>query len=142
MIFLSLSPAQQTAVRGSVCSIINIKHEELMPVTCPWRTVEVLQSILIGWDTEMRGMSALLIFKRIKCNRSYGFHGDTDLSSIRWSASTCFSSTHHILTCWLRSPLCSLFWALALGSIPCLELRVEGSLYEKTEQNFIFLQKV
>lgn len=81
--FLSLSPTQQTAVRGSVCNIINIKHEELMPVTCPWRTVEVLQSILIGWDTEMRGMSALLIFKRIKCHRSYGFHGDTDLSSIR-----------------------------------------------------------
>lgn len=68
--FSSLSSAQQTAVVGSMCSIIIIKDEELMAVTCPWRSAEVLQSILIGRDMETRRMSALLILIGVKCHRS------------------------------------------------------------------------
>lgn len=40
-----------------------IKDEEVNTVTCPLRSVEVLQSILIGPDTERRGMAALLILR-------------------------------------------------------------------------------
>lgn len=69
-IFSSHSSAQQTAAMGLMCSIIITKHEELTAVTCPWRSVEVLQSILIGQDMETRVMFARLIFKGVKCHRS------------------------------------------------------------------------
>lgn len=81
---IKLSSAQQTAVLGSMRGVIIIKDEGLTAVTCPWRRREVLQSILIGGrDMETRGMSALLIFKEVKCHRSQTFHQDSDLSSIR-----------------------------------------------------------
>lgn len=40
-----------------------LKMRRLTAVTCPWRSEDVLQSILIGRDMETGGMSALLIFK-------------------------------------------------------------------------------
>lgn len=86
---------QQTAVTRTTCSVINIKSEELMAASCPWRA-KLLQSISFGRGMETRGVSTLLIFKGVKCHRLHGFHRDTDLSSIRQIKSQC---QHMLLYC-------------------------------------------
>lgn len=53
----------------SMRNIISVEDEELPAITCPWKSEAALQSILIGWDAETRGMSALGLFKGVKCHR-------------------------------------------------------------------------